>query len=100
MSEGITARPVGRTVRLLIGSKFVPTINPWAGAVHPMADDTNFERRSLWRTIGSSAAVLALACGSLLLLIDPSTADEPGQHELVSVTFVVGGMMKSRSGTT
>jgi len=67
-----------------------------------MADGADFERRAVWRTIGGSAAVLALA-GSLLffsIVFGRSAADEPGQRELAAVTFVVDGMMKSRSGAT
>lgn len=67
-----------------------------------MADHTDFEQRVVWRTIGGGAAVLALACCLLLLSVGfgPSKADESVQRELATVTFVVGGMMKSRSGAT
>ena len=67
-----------------------------------MADDSDFEERPVRWTIGGSVAALALA-GCLLFLwivFGVSTADETGERELAAVTFVVGGMMKSRSGIT
>ncbi len=67
-----------------------------------MADDSDFEERPVRRTIGGSVAALALVGGLLLLWSDSglSAGDEIGDRELAAVTFIVGGMMKSRSGAT
>ena len=65
-----------------------------------MADDTDFEERPVRRAIGGS--VVALAGGVVLLwsLFGVSLAEATEERDLDAVTFVVGGMMKSRSGAT
>ena len=69
-----------------------------------MADDTDFEERPVRWALGGSVATLALvaACCLVLLWSDfgLSTGEETGERELAAVTFIVGGMMKSRSGAT
>ncbi len=69
-----------------------------------MADDTDFEERPVRWAIGGSVAALALVvvCCLVLLWSDSglSTDEETGERELAVVTFIVGGMMKSRSGAT
>ncbi len=67
-----------------------------------MADDTDFEERPVrWAIAGSVAALALVGCLVLLWVVSgPSTANETAEHQLAAVTFVVGGMMKSRSGTT
>ncbi len=69
-----------------------------------MADDTDFEERPVRWAIGGSVAALALVvvCCLVLLWSDSglSTDEETGERELAAVTFIVGGMMKSRSAAT
>ncbi len=69
-----------------------------------MADDTDFEERPVRWAIGGSVAALALVavCSLALLWSDSglSTDGETGERELAVVKFIVGGMMKSRSGAT
>ena len=69
-----------------------------------MADNRNFEERPVRWAIGGSVAVLALVAACCLVLLwndfGLSTDEETGEHELAAVTFIVGGMMKSRSGAT
>ena len=69
-----------------------------------MADDTEFEERNVrWALRGSVAVITAAAVSFLLLLWSDSglpTGDEISDGELAAVTFMVGGMMKSRSGAT
>ncbi len=67
-----------------------------------MAEDGDFEEPSVRWSIGGSVAALALL-GCLVFLwivFDISTAEETAERGLAAVTFVVGGMMKSRSGIT
>ncbi len=69
-----------------------------------MADDTDFEEPPVRWALGVSVAALALVavCCLVLLWSDSglSTDEETGERELAVVTFIVGGMMKSRSGAT
>ncbi len=69
-----------------------------------MANDTDFkERPARWAMVGSVAtlAVVAVCCPLLLWSdLDLSTAEETREQGLAGVTFIVGGMMKSRSGAT
>ena len=75
-----------------------------------MADDTyvdkfdkfdKFDERPVRWANGGLVSAFTWVCCLLLSWIaySPSTANEPGD-ELARVTFVVGGMMKSRSGIT
>ncbi len=68
-----------------------------------MPDDSDFEERYVRWTIGGSVAALA-SVGCLVLLWAVfgvgTAAEETGERELAAVTFVVGGMLKSRSGIT
>ena len=58
-----------------------------------MSDEPNLRR--------SAVALATLACLALVWLsFGRSTADETGDPGVAAVTFVVGGMMKSRSGAT
>ena len=69
-----------------------------------MADDADFEERPVrWVMGGSVAALAVIAVWSLSLFwtdSGPSTGEEARQREVAVVTFIVGGMMKSRSGAT
>ncbi len=69
-----------------------------------MSDDTDFEERPVrWAMVGSVAALAVVAIGCLLLFwsdLGLSTGEETRERELATVTFIVGGMMKSRSGAT
>ena len=67
-----------------------------------MADDTDFEGRAVRWAIGGSVAALALVGGLLLLWSDfgLSADEETAERELAAVTFIVGGVMTSRSGAT
>ncbi len=69
-----------------------------------MADDTDFEERPVrWGVVASVAALAVVAVCCLLLFwsdLGLSTGEETGERELAAVTFIVGGMMKSRSGAT
>ncbi len=69
-----------------------------------MADDTDFEERPVRWAIGGSVAALALVAVCCLVLLwsdfGLSTGEKTGERELAAVTFIVGGMMKSRSGAT
>ncbi len=68
-----------------------------------MADDPDFEVRPIrWAMVGSVAALAVAVCCLLLFWSDLglSTGEQTGERELAAVTFIVGGMMKSRSGAT
>ncbi len=69
-----------------------------------MADDTDFEDRRVRWAIGGSIVALAVVAACCLLLFwgdfGRSTGEETMERELATVTFIVGGMMKSRSGAT
>ncbi len=69
-----------------------------------MADDTDFEERPARWAMGGVVALLALIAVCCLLPFwsdfGLSTGEETGERELAAVTFIVGGMMKSRSGAT
>ncbi len=69
-----------------------------------MADDTDFEERPVRWAIGGPVAALALVAVCCLVLLwsdlGLSAGEETGERELAAVTFIVGGMMKSRSGAT
>ena len=67
-----------------------------------MADDTDFEEHPVrWANGGSVAALSWVGCLVFLWIVfGLSRVAETGEHELAAVTFVVGGMMKSRSGIT
>ena len=75
-----------------------------------MAKDIEFGERRVRRKIGGSITTPVLgALGALALLllffwlrIDGalSTDIKGEERELVAVTFIVGGMMKARSGAT
>ncbi len=69
-----------------------------------MADDTDSEERPVrWAMVGSVATLAVVAvCCPLLLWSDFGlpTGEETLEQELAAVTFIVGGMMKSRSGAT
>ncbi len=69
-----------------------------------MADDPDFEVRPIrWAMVGSVAALAVVAVCCLLLLwsdLGLLTGEETRERELAAVTFIVGGMMKSRSGAT
>ena len=69
-----------------------------------MADDTDFEERPARWAMGGLVAALALiaVCCLLPLWSDfgLSTGVQTREQGLAEVTFIVGGMMKSRSGAT
>ena len=69
-----------------------------------MADEPDFEERpTRWAMVGSVAAIAVVAVGWLLLSwsdLDLSTGEETRERELAAVTFIVGGMLNSRSGAT
>ncbi len=69
-----------------------------------MVDDTDLEERPVRWAIGGSVAALALVAVCCLVLLwsdfGLSTGEKTGERELAAVTFIVGGMMKSRSGAT
>ncbi len=69
-----------------------------------MSDNSDFEERPVrWAMVGSVAALAVVAVGGLLLFwsdLGLSTGEESRERELSAVTFIVGGMMKSRSGAT
>ncbi len=68
-----------------------------------MADDPDFEVRPIrWAMVGSVAALAVVVVSFLLFSsdFDLSTGEETRERELAAVTFIVGGMMKSRSGAT
>ncbi len=69
-----------------------------------MAGDIAFEERPVRRAFGGSVAALALLAVCCLVLLSSnlglSTGEETRERELAAVTFIVGGMMKSRSGAT
>ena len=69
-----------------------------------MADEPDFEERpTRWAMVGSVAAIAVVAVGWFLLSWSDfglSTGEETRERELAAVTFIVGGMMKSRSGAT
>ncbi len=69
-----------------------------------MADDPDFEVRPIrWAMVGCVAALAVVAVYFLLFFwsdLGLSTGEETRERELAAVTFIVGGMMKSRSGAT
>ena len=69
-----------------------------------MADDADFEERPVrWATGGwvAALAVVAVCCFVLLWSdLGRSMGKETEERELAAVSFIVGGMMKSRSGAT
>ncbi len=69
-----------------------------------MADEPDFEERpTRWAMVGFVAALAVVAVGGLLLFWNDfglSTGEETRERELAAVTFIVGGMLKSRSGAT
>ncbi len=67
-----------------------------------MADDNDFEERPVRLAVCGPVAVLVAVCGVLLFWSDTglATGDETEEEGLAAVTFIVGGMMKSRSGAT
>ena len=69
-----------------------------------MTDETDLKDRPARWALRGSVAVIAAAAVLLLLLLwsdfGPSTGEEVSEGELAAVTFIVGGMMKSRSGAT
>ncbi len=69
-----------------------------------MADDTDFEERPVRWALGGSVAALAFVATCCLVLLwsvfGLSTSEKTEERELAAVTFIVGGMMKSRSGAT
>jgi hypothetical protein len=69
-----------------------------------MIDDIDSEERPVRWPIGGSVAALAFVavCCVVLLWSDfgLSADEQTAERELAAVTFIVGGMMKSRSGAT
>ncbi len=69
-----------------------------------MADDTDFKERPVRWAFGGTLAALAVVAVCCLLLLRSDfglpTAEETREQGLAAVTFIVGGMMKSRSGAT
>ena len=66
-----------------------------------MADESEFiERPARWAIGGLVAALAPVAVCCLLLFWSDSTGVQTREQGLGEVTFIVGGMMKSRSGAT
>ncbi len=69
-----------------------------------MADDSHFEARPARWVAGDVVVTLAVVGGCCLLALGCdfglSTGPQTREHGLAEVTFIVGGMMKSRSGAT
>ncbi len=69
-----------------------------------MADETDFKERSGRGAMGGLAAALALVAVCCLLPFwsdfGRSAGVQTREQGLAEVTFIVGGMMKSRSGAT
>ncbi len=69
-----------------------------------MADDSDFEERPVRWAMGGVVAALAVVSVCCLLPfwsdLGLSTGMQTREQGLAEVTFIVGGMMKSRSGAT
>ena len=69
-----------------------------------MTDDTDLEERPARWAMGGVVALLALIAVCCLLPFSSdfgrSTGVQTREQGLAEVTFIVGGMMKSRSGAT
>ncbi len=69
-----------------------------------MADDSHFEERPARWVVGDVVAALALVAVCCLLPywsdFGLSTGVQTREQGLAEVRFIVGGMMKSRSGAT
>ncbi len=69
-----------------------------------MADDSHFEERPARWVVGDVVAALALVTVCCLVSLGCdfglSAGPQAREYGLAEVTFIVGGMMKSRSGAT